>query len=110
MELRTAARTDPELRRALTVAERALRERILAQSRALFGRAVAEHPGVERALDLTLQLMIGAAMSSVLHESSQLDDLIDDWKRLFPVVLANASGAADRAGPVRERRKLKGKR
>jgi AcrR family transcriptional regulator len=106
MELRTAARTDPELRRVLTVAERALRDRIVAQSRTLFGRAVAEHPGLERALDLTLQLMIGAAMSSVLHgETSHLDDLIEDWKMLFPLVLANAGGAA-----ASERRKLKGKR
>src|SRR4051794_25442542 len=44
MELRTAARTDPELRRVLTVAERSLRDRIVAQSRTLFGKAVAEHP------------------------------------------------------------------
>jgi AcrR family transcriptional regulator len=112
MELRTAARTDPELRRVLTVAERSLRDRIVAQSRTLFGRSVAEHPGLERTLDLTLQLMIGAAMSSVLHgDTAHLDDLIDNWKRLFPVVLANPSTAAtDRAGPERERRKLKGKR
>jgi len=106
MELRTAARTDPELRRVLVVAERSLRDRIVAQSRTLFGRAVAEHPGLERALDLTLQLMIGAAMSSVLHgETPHLDDLIDDWKMLFPLVLATAGGAA-----ASERRKLKGKR
>jgi AcrR family transcriptional regulator len=106
MELRTAARTDPELRRVLIVAERSLRDRIVAQSRTLFGRAVAEHPALERALDLTLQLMIGAAMSSVLHgETSHLDDLIDEWKTLFPLVLANAGGAA-----LAERRKLKGKR
>src|SRR5690242_2097836 len=103
MELRTAARTDPELRRVLTVAERSLRDRIVAQSRTLFGRSVAEHPGLERALDLTLQLMIGAAMSSVLHgEASRIDDLIDDWKALFPVVLANAAGATPK--------KWKGKR
>jgi AcrR family transcriptional regulator len=96
MELRTAARTDPELRRVLTVAERSLRDRIIAQSRTLFGRAVAEHPGLERALDLTLQLMIGAAMTSVLHgDTSRLDDLIDDWKALFPLVLARAGGAFD---------------
>jgi len=108
MELRTAARTDPELRRVLTVAERQLRDRIVAQSRTLFGRAVAEHPGLERALDLTLQLMIGAAMTSVLHgETSRLDELIDDWKALFPLVLASASSASH-AGT--ERKKLKGKR
>jgi len=106
MELRTAARTDPELRGVLIIAERSLRDRIVAQSRSLFGRAVAEHPGLERTLDLTLQLMIGAAMSSVLHgDTSGLDVLIDDWKALFPVVLASAGGAA-----TPERKKLKGKR
>jgi hypothetical protein len=36
--------------------------------------------------------MIGAAMSAVLHkEERRLDDLIDDWKQLFPAVLAHAS-------------------
>jgi hypothetical protein len=45
-------------------------------------------------------------MSSVLHgETSHLDDLIEEWKTLFPLVLANAGGAAQA-----ERRKLKGKR
>ena len=68
MELRTAARTDPELRPVLIAAERALRDRILAQARTLFGKDVAEHPGLERALDFTLQFMIGAAMTTVLHE------------------------------------------
>lgn len=116
MELRTAARTDPDLRRVLTAAERSLRDRIVAQSRTLFGRAVAEHPGLERALDLTLQLMIGAAMTSVLHgQSTQLDDLIDDWKALFPLVLANArargqAGAQGAPGELTDRKKLKGKR
>ena len=116
MELRTAARTDPELRRVLTAAERSLRDRIVAQSRTLFGRAVADHPGLERALDLTLQLMIGAAMTSVLHgQSTQLDDLIDDWKALFPLVLASASargqaGAQGAPGELTDRKKLKGKR
>jgi AcrR family transcriptional regulator len=106
MELRTAARTDPELRRVLTVAERSLRDRIVAQSRTLFGRAVAEHPNLERALDLTLQLMIGAAMSSVLHgEGSRLDEIVDDWKALFPLVLADASTAI-----TTDRKKVKGKR
>jgi AcrR family transcriptional regulator len=92
MELRTAARTDPELRPVLATAERALRDRIFAQARTLFGKDVAEHPGIERALDLTLQLMIGAAMSAVLHkEERRLDDLIDDWKQLFPAVLGHAA-------------------
>jgi len=104
MELRTAARTDPELRRTLIAAERSLRDRIVAQSRTLFGRAVAEHPNLPRALDLTLQLMIGAAMTSVLHgDASGLDALIDDWKALFPLVLASPRGTP-------EPRTVKGKR
>ena len=116
MELRTAARTDPDLRRVLTAAERSLRDRIVAQSRTLFGRAVAEHPGLERALDLTLQLMIGAAMTAVLHgQSSQLDDLIADWKALFPLVLGSASARGQASpqgapGELTDRKKLKGKR
>ncbi len=91
MELRTAARTDPELRPVLQSAERALRDRIFAQARTLFGKDVADHPGVERALDLTLQLMIGSAMTQVLHKDQRLDDLIDDWKILFPLVLTQAA-------------------
>lgn len=104
MELRTAARTDPELRKVLTIAERTLRDRIVAQSRTLFGKTVAEHPNLERALDLTLQLMIGAAMSSVLHGDAThlIDEMIDDWKALFPVVLAQATTTSAR--------KRKGKR
>jgi AcrR family transcriptional regulator len=104
MELRTAARTDPELRHVLTIAERSLRDRIVAQSRTLFGRAVADHPNLPRALDLTLQLMIGAAMTAVLHgDAPGLDDLIDDWKALFPLVLAGPRGSP-------EPRTVKGKR
>src|SRR4029079_12135376 len=85
MELRTAARTDPELRPVLAAAEKALRERILAQARTLFVKDVAEHPGLERALDLTLQLMIGAAMSAVLHgEDKRLHRRITERKRRLP--------------------------
>lgn len=91
MELRTAARTDPELKPVLATAERTLRDGIVAQARTLFGKEVAEHPGLPRALDLTLQLMIGAAMSAVLHGADRkIDALIEDWKALFPTVLAHA--------------------
>lgn len=97
MELRTAARTDPELSPVLAAAERALRERIFAQARSLFGKEVAEHPGLDRALDLTLQLMIGAAMTAVLHQGDRrLESLIDDWKALFPAVLSQAGTATKR--------------
>lgn len=93
MELRTAARTDPELRPVLITAERALRDRILLQAKALFGKDVSEHPGLERALDFTLQFMIGAAMTAVLHkeDGGRLRELMDDFKQLFPTVLTNAT-------------------
>ncbi|HET9990591.1 MAG TPA: TetR/AcrR family transcriptional regulator [Kofleriaceae bacterium] len=91
MELRTAARTDPELRPVLVAAERALRDRIVAQARKLFGKEVAEHPGLERAIDFTLQFMIGSAMTAVLHEDARLEVLIEDFKTLFPTVLTNAA-------------------
>jgi len=93
MELRTAARTDPELRPVLITAERALRDRILLQAKTLFGKDVSEHPGLERALDFTLQFMIGAAMTAVLHkeDGGRLRELMDDFKQLFPTVLTNAT-------------------
>src|ERR1700753_2126738 len=93
MELRTAARTDDELRPVLVAAERALRDRIVAQARVLFGGEIAGTPGLERSLDFTLQFMIGAAMTSVLHkdDAHRLRGLIDDFKALFPAVLAAAT-------------------
>ena len=89
MELRTAARTDAELRPVLIAAERALRDRIVSQARTLFGADVAKHPGLERAIDFTLQFMIGAAMTAQLHrdESGRLRELIEDFKSVFPVLL-----------------------
>ena len=63
----------------------------LAAVRTLFGKDVSEQPGLERALDFTLQFMIGAAMTSVLHADPRLRDLIDDFKTLFPTVLTNAT-------------------
>ena len=80
-----------ELRPVLVHAEKALRDRILAQARTLFGKDVAEHPGLERGLDFTLQFMIGAAMTTVLHEDPRLRELIEDFKALFPTVLTNAT-------------------
>jgi AcrR family transcriptional regulator len=102
MELRTAARTDPELRPVLVTAERALRDRILLQARTLFGKDVSEHPGLERALDFTLQFMIGAAMTAVLHkDETRLALLIEDFKTLFPTVLTNAATTKKRTKVTR---------
>ncbi len=105
VELRASARKDAELRDALVAAERGLRERILHQARALFGPALGDAPGFERAMDLTLQLMIGLAMTAMLHgeepggvalagehATPRAAELLTDWKRWFPTLVAGDGG------------------
>jgi AcrR family transcriptional regulator len=91
LELRNAARTDPELREALIPAERIIRDRIVSQSRKLFGPEISNKPGFDPAIDMTLQLMIGTAMTAVLHdEPDAADELIARWKVVFPTLLTSA--------------------
>ncbi len=88
IELRAAARTDTELRAALTPVERVVRERIIHQATAMFGKEVAARPGYAVAVDLTLHLMIGAATTACLHgEEVRVETLIGHWKSLFPLLL-----------------------
>ena len=89
LELRAAARTEPELRRVLTAAERGMRDGILYQTRAMMGKDVAARPGFEAAMDLTLHLMMGAATTALLHgEEARIGGLIRRWQALFPLVLS----------------------
>ncbi len=91
IELRAAARTEPELRRVLTAAERGVRDGILHQARAMMGKDVAAAPGFEQAIDLTLHLMIGAATTALLHgEEARIGGLVRRWKTLFPLVLSGS--------------------
>lgn len=85
MELRAAARTDTELRAALAVTERVLHDRIIEQYTLLFGDEIARRPAFACALDMTLQLMIGAAMSLLMHgeQKARVDGLIKRWKATF---------------------------
>lgn len=88
MELRIAARTDPEFRAVLAPAELDLRDRIVGQSRRLFGEEIAERPNFEAAVDTTLQLMIGAATTAALHQDrARARALIERWKSVFPKLL-----------------------
>ena len=90
IELRNAARTDHEFRKVLAFEELKLRNGILEQSRRLFGSAISEQPGFEAAIDMTLQLMIGAALSQILHhEPNKARVLIGRWKSIF-VTLASS--------------------
>lgn len=89
MELRNAARTDPEFCAVLAETELVVRGHIMAQFRELMGDAAAAAPGFENAIDMTLQLMIGAGMSQILHdEPARARALIDMWKAVFPKLLA----------------------
>jgi AcrR family transcriptional regulator len=89
MDLRAAARTDAELRTALLETERVVHERLVAQYRELLGPAIAEHPGFAKAFELTLQLMIGAAMTALLHgKAAKVEPLISLWKSVFPSILS----------------------
>jgi AcrR family transcriptional regulator len=106
VELRAAARNDAELRVVLTAAERILRDRIVQQARALFGAALGDQPGFEHAIDMTLQFMIGLAMTAMLHVGAAdgLDDahagrwriaeMLAHWKHLFPAVISSARFAS----------------
>ncbi len=90
LELRGAARTDDEFRAVLIAAELDLRDRIVRQSRSLFGESVASKKGFECALDITLQLMIGAAMSTALHnDPDKTQALVGRWKAIFPTLLGD---------------------
>ena len=100
IELRAAARTEPELRRVLTVAERGVRDGILHQTRAMMGKDVAARPGFEAAIDLTLHLMMGAATTALLHgEEARIGGLIARWKALFPLVLSGAPDSLPETSP-----------
>ncbi len=89
LELRAAARTEAELRAPLAAAERLMHERVLAQAAALFGHEIAARPGFEAAMDLTLHLMMGAAMSTLMHqEEPRIQIRITQWKTLFPSLLS----------------------
>ena len=97
MELRTAARSDAKLRAPLAEAEREVRGFILLQFREIFGARAAGKPGFEDALDITIQFMIGAAMTRLLHQDPErVAELVTRWKRLFPVLLEQTG--AERRG------------
>jgi AcrR family transcriptional regulator len=87
-ELRFAARTDAELRPVLVEVERDLLERVVAQAQRLFGPELVEKPGYPVAFEMTLQLMIGAATTAMLHgEHPRIEALINHWKTVFPTLL-----------------------
>lgn len=84
MELRTAARTDEELREVLIQVELEWRRTLFALSPRLFGKELTEQNGFPAALDLMIQSMIGTAMTAILHQGEErIYRLVDCWKTLL---------------------------
>ncbi len=93
MELRNASRTDSGLRAVLTEVELDVHQRIIDQSRRLFGEPVASAPKFVCAMDMTLQIMIGAAMSNILHrDDERAKALIAAWRSVFLDLIAARPG------------------
>jgi len=87
-ELRFAARTDADLRPVLVEVERDLLERVEGQARRLFGSEVTAAAGYPAAFEMTLQLMIGAATTAMLHgEHPRIEALMNEWKTVFSMLL-----------------------
>lgn len=88
LELWTAARTDPELADALYEWERALRSDLDAVMVELFGHHLAQSPAFAEAIELTLQFLRGAALTSVLRRNpARQAEVIERWKRLFAEII-----------------------
>lgn len=88
MELRAAARTDPELRQELANAEVALHKNIVSQFQKIFGERFSSQPAFSDALDLTVHLMVGLGMSAMLHDDKErLAALLARWKVWFLQIL-----------------------
>lgn len=99
MELRTAARTDSELRKVLAEEERQLRRDILSLSREMFGPEIASRPGFDDALEMSINLMMGAAMTAILHgKRARLEALLQQWKRCFAVLVGEPEPGGRRDG------------
>lgn len=92
MELRTAARTDEELRGVLSEVELKLRRGLFSLSPRLFGEDVTRRPGFPEAFDVMIQAMIGTAMTALVHrDEGKMLLLVERWKTLFPQLVHTIS-------------------
>ncbi len=71
IELWAASRTDAELHAALVGQERGFGRLMRARCRQLFGDEAVSRPGFDEALDVTLQLLRGAALTSVMRPDAR---------------------------------------
>ncbi len=91
LELWAASRTDDELRDAVLEFERPLRQHLNTAMETLFGEAVAARPAFAEAIELTLQFMRGAALTTILRtDAARQQGVIERWKSVFTALIEEA--------------------
>lgn len=93
LELWAAARTDAELREAVYSWERSLRGDLAVAMSDLFGSELAASPRFADAIEMTLQFMRGAALTSILRtDVDRQKAVIDRWKGVFAWLVETERG------------------
>ena len=91
LELWAASRTDDELRAAVLEFERPLRQHLNTAMQTLFGDTVAARPAFAEAIELTLQFMRGAALTTILRaDVARQQSVIERWKSVFTALIEEA--------------------
>ena len=92
LELWSASRTDAELRSAVLGFERSLRRQLDIAMEYLFGDVAAARPAFSEAIELTLQFMRGAALTSILRTDLRRQrTAIERWKSVFTTLIEEAA-------------------
>ncbi len=87
LELWTVARTDPDLRQELRMAERGVRSESDRVARSLF-TSIGDHPEYTTITTLTVIFLRGLSVSGILGGSArQRSQLISDWVRMVKLLL-----------------------
>ncbi|GAA0965271.1 TetR/AcrR family transcriptional regulator [Actinocorallia libanotica] len=89
LELWAVARTNPSLRQVLRRAEGAARRDLYRVVDELLGPEITQSPGYPLVGELTVQLLLGLAISDVLHrEDADRDRLLEQWALVARPLLA----------------------
>lgn len=89
LELWTAARTDPDLRRLVAQEERRAGHDLARVVDDLFGPELAGHPNFRSIARLTVQVLRGLALTDVLREDdATARQALDDWTGIVHQLLA----------------------
>ena len=102
LELWAVARTNPSLRQVLRRAEGAARRDLYRVVDELLGPEITRSPGYPLVGELTVQLLLGLAISDVLHrEDADRDRLLEQWALVARPLLAAPAPARPETPPRR---------